>query len=65
MPVGVGVSEGRDRASLQSLRACRWGQQPQSHWLSNPGQEAEEVLSGVLKITQHAMVKRKRNYGSI
>ena len=27
-------------------------------WLSTPGQEAEEVLSGVLKITQHGIVKR-------
>ena len=27
--------------------------------LSNPSQDAEEVLSGFLKITQHAMVKRR------
>ena len=27
--------------------------------LSNPGQNAEEALSGFLKITQRAMVKRR------
>ena len=29
------------------------------HRVSNPSQEAEEVLSGLLKITQRAMVKRR------
>ena len=43
-------------AILQSLRA--------SAGLSSPGREAE-VLSGVWKITQRAMIKRRRSYGKI
>ena len=49
--------------------APHWGSVPQSGPLKAsgwvlPGQEAEDVLSGILKITQRGMVKR-RCYGSI
>ena len=61
----VGVNEGRARASLQSLRAPSWGLVAHTRPpVEQPSREAKEVLSGVLKITQRAMVKRK-SYGSI
>ena len=50
----VGHRKARVRASLQT-EGCG----PQWPRSSNPSQDAEEVLSGFLKITQHAMVKRR------
>ena len=48
----------------QSLRVPHWSLWPTAgFWLSNSDQEAD-VLSGVLKIIQHAVVKR-RSYASI
>ena len=51
------------RSSLQSLRAPSWGGvlRAASVWVL-PGREAEEVLSGVLKITQRAMITQRAIY---
>ena len=52
------------RATLLSLRVPHRERRPTlaSVWVPRP---ISRMLSGVLKITQHAMVKRKRRYGSI
>ena len=55
----IGGSEGQCQSQLAvtekvQLRAATLS----SLWLSNPSQDLGEVLSGVLKITQRAMVKR-------
>ena len=49
----VGVSEGQSQSQLAVTEPIPGLK------LSNPGREAE-VLSGILKITQHAMFMRRR-----
>ena len=51
----VGDRKARVRTSLKHENAP-WGLWPR---LSNPSQDAEEVLGGFLKITPRAMVKRR------
>ena len=66
MPTAVGVSEGlRESQFAVNKSAPLRATALSCLWLSIPGQEAEDVLSGVLNITQDAMVKRRRNYRSI
>ena len=62
MPVAiewVGDRKARVRASLQTENAPLRAFAFSDPRLSNPSQDAEEVLSGFLKITQRAMVKRR------
>ena len=63
----IGGSEGQSQSQSQlainestSLRAAALS----GPWLNNPDRDAEEVLRGVVKITQRAMVNR-RSYRSI
>ena len=64
----VGIMKGRCRQQLRELETGRpeWGPAYRlravtlnDSWSSNPSQDAEEVLSGFLKITRRAMVKRR------
>ena len=49
----------RVRTSLQTKNALLEATAPREPRLSNPNQDSEEVLSGFLKITQRALVKRR------
>ena len=52
-------------APVSGWEPC-WGSSPlQTFGWVALGREAEEVLSGALKITQHGMIKRRRSYGSM
>ena len=55
----VGDRKAKVRTSLQTEDAFLSAVALSDPWLSNPSQDTEEVLSGFLKITQHAMVKRR------
>ena len=55
----VGDRKARVRASLQTEKAPLRAVALSGLRLSNPSLDAEEMLNGFLKITQHAMVKRR------
>ena len=59
----IELSDGLSQSLLASLRAPYWGQWSNGP-LFAPGPEAEEVLSGALKIAECSVVKR-RSYESL